>query len=75
MSKHKNLSQEEAEQKMVEIKESHSYFKPWFKVKVVDTLKRNNTAIVTLFDVGFEGFDQIQEGHRFRILNAVVAPN
>lgn len=74
VSKHKNLTQEEAEQKMAEIKDSHSYFKPWFKVKVVDTLKTNKSAILTLFDIGLEGFESVEEGHRLRILNAIVAP-
>ena len=45
-------------------------FRPWFKIKVVDTLKPKKSAILTLFDFNAESFQDITEGDRVRIINA-----
>lgn len=47
-----------------------STFRPWFKIKVRDTLKPKFSATLSLFDIDEGGFDQIQEGERLRILDA-----
>lgn len=45
-------------------------FRPWFKIKVVDTLHPKQSAILTLFDLNMESFQDITEGDRIRIVNA-----
>lgn len=64
------MDQNELEEKVDEIKRnSNSYFKPWYKIKVVDTVKQENEGVLTLFDLSEEGFSNIGEGERYRIIN------
>ena len=46
-----------------------SYFKPWFKMKVVDTVKKNSFGLFSLLDICEDNFADIKEGDRFRIIN------
>ena len=64
------MEQNELEEKVDEIKRnSNSYFKPWYKIKVVDTIKQDKEGVLTLFDLSEEGFSNIGEGERYRIIN------
>ena len=67
---HKNqkMPPNELEEKVEEIKRNtNSYFKPWYKIKVIDTIKQENEGVLTLFDLSEEGYSNIAEGERYRI--------
>ena len=54
------MSHDELEAKVNEFRnQNKKFFKPWFKMKVRDTLKPQNEALITLIDANQEMFDDI----------------
>lgn len=75
ISANQGMNHEQLEEKVKQIKERLSFFKPWFKIKVYDTFKPSIEATITLFDISQEAFLHLQEGQRLRIISAVVPAN
>jgi hypothetical protein len=50
-------------------KKCFSSFKMQFKIKVVDTLFNNNSAIITFFEASDDSYESIRAGNRVKIMN------